>query len=391
MGRERLPCLTEYKVHPKSGPCPVCGEQSLLGCAVDLPADKIEYSKYFLPVVRAAEFDPAPPSNQLIFFDNYFCPNDLFVYSGRITINELAKGTQYNLDPNVFYKMYVYFNPDRELKIGRRLAFFFASLRYAGIDIESLLPPVDAAVPRRDALGKLLNHLLEMSVQTTTSAEDEERQNPLNVFKILRTIQKDFQWNPLQAAGPFFYQSYGVIGAVLELQLADLLYLHRRSQIRGAQTIPFDDLYEALDRYRRFSQAEKSLDEDLAGNILFQCLKMSEVFHDSRRIRCLLAAHAICEYLVKIKSRVGGDVNRNLDKLAANPDVMFYLYVRLSRDLGVESATEQAVLRLLERRLGMIADYSMPHPSQESARTMRIGAYLRQFVAELKQNSPGNP
>lgn len=381
--------MAEFKVHPKSGPCPVCGEQSLLGCTVDLPADKIEYNSYFLPIARGVEFDPAPPSNQLIYFDNYFCPDDLFTYSGRINITESSKGPKYNLDPNVFYKMYVYFNPDRETAIGRRLAFFLASLRYAGFDIETLLPPADQPGIRREALGKLLAHLLEMCSKTNY-AEGEEPLDPLKVMKIFRTIKKDFQWNPLQSAGPFFFLSYGVLGAVLELQLADLLYLHRRTQMRGATPIPFDELYEALDRYRRFSQAEKSLDEDLAGNILFQCLKMSEVFRDTRRIRCLLAAHSICEYLVKIKSRVGGDINRNLDILAANPDVMFYLYVRLSRDLGVEGANEQAVLRLLERRLGMIADYSIPHASQESARTMRIGGYLKKFLVDLQPATPGD-
>jgi hypothetical protein len=132
-----------------------------------------------------------------------------------------------------------------------------------------------------------------------------------------------------------------------------------------------------------------SLDETLAGNILFQCLKMAEFFRDSRRVELLNTAFAITAFMVRIRSRVGADINRHLEALAANADVMFYLNIRLGRDLGIHNPLEYATLRLLERRLELIADYSFPKETPESVRIARIGRHLKKFVAELKAGPAG--
>jgi hypothetical protein len=373
--------MHEVKIHQRHIACPACDQPSLTGCVHDLAAEQTEYNSLFLPVAApSAKFDQPLVVPNLTLFDTYLCPNDLYAYAGRVALRETPHGPVYDLDPNVFYRMYIFYGPDRETIIARRMCFFFEALQRSPFEPGPMIPPADRN-PQAETIDKLVRYLL--------AAYQEDPVDYRQFWKVWRTLINDCQWNPLVPLVDHFHRSYKVMGAVMELQLADLLFLHRRTQIKKARAVPYRELYEVLGRYRNLLHAGGSLDETLAGNILFQCLKMAEFFRDSRRVELLNTAFAITAFMVRIRSRVGADINRHLEALAANADVMFYLNIRLGRDLGIHNPLEYATLRLLERRLELIADYSFPKETPESVRIARIGRHLKKFVAELKAGPAG--
>jgi hypothetical protein len=259
------------------------------------------------------------------------------------------------------------------------LAFFLNSLDRNFFKRERLSPPPEAGL-RTELIDKLIALLFQLAAAESPDPEQIHR-----VFQALRVEQ---QWNPLAALAHRFYHSFEMMAAVLELQLADLLYLHRRSLAKGVRHTAFRDLYDELERLRQLALTGGLLDEDLAGNLIFHCLKMAEFFRDTRRYDCLRTVYALTKFMVQIRSRVGADINRRLDALAGNADVMFYLNVRLGRDLHDANALERATLNLLQRRLSTIADYVYPGATEESVRVARIGRHLKQFVRGLEAEAP---
>ncbi|MDP8224276.1 MAG: hypothetical protein P9L99_13010 [Candidatus Lernaella stagnicola] len=376
--QSRPPDTVDPKPHirEKSATCPVCGEHTLRGYFVDLPSGKIDYSHLFLPVLRdrySVEGAAALPN--LTLLDNYICTNDLYCYVGKVDVHETRKGTRFDLTPNDFYKGHVYLKSDREAVVGRRLAFFLGALQYSSLDAREILPPEDTDL-QYDKIETLVRYLLDVTNDNVPL--DHER-----TYRVFHTLATDLEWNIVAPAMRDLLISPKLAGAMMELQLADLLYLHRRTAERNRTRIDYPDLYDTLHTYRELCRAGESLDDLLAGNVLFQCLKMAEHFVDQRRFNLLHIAFDISAYQVRVKSRMGSDINRNLDKLAGNADVMLYLNVRLARDLGVDNPQEEAAIRLLRRRLETIGDYAFAGRSKDSVSIARLGSYLKKFVADL--------
>lgn len=363
------------KLRLKTAQCPVCSQQTLIGPTIDLPADKVDYSPLFLPVAaRTAVIEGAERLLDFSLLDNYTCPNDLFVYVGKIRTITVHEGQRVDFNPNFFYKSHVYFRPRREEIIGARLNFFFAALRNAGFNPELAEPPPDTPVSRPR---------VQNLVDTLLSGGPTGRLEAIDAYKLLRTATSELNWNPLAALLKHFCQSAPVARAVLELQLADLLFLHRRMTERRRDRVTFADLPKTLDLYVHKATSDGSLDDDLAGNILFQCLKLAAISPAEHQERMLRTAFDISGFLVRVRSRLGSEMNRNLDVLAGNADVMLYLNVRLGRQLGTPNPQEETVIRLLRRRLGTIADYIYAQDTKESARTVRLGGFLKNFIETL--------
>jgi len=189
-------------------------------------------------------------------------------------------------------------------------------------------------------------------------------------------------WNPFALIPSRILQSRGILLATLELQLADLLYLHRRESMRNRKPFRYKELASALDQFEEAAQGG-SMDDDLAGNLLIQCLKIIDVSAGRKGFDYLSAAHHLSEFLVRIKSRPGYNINRKLEVLAVNADVTIYLNLALAKEIGRVGEYDASRLRILKKRLSMVGDYSIPGATEESARIVRIGRYLRKFTEAL--------
>lgn len=369
--------IVRPRIREKTTPCPVCGRPSLIGYWVDLPAEKIEYNNLFLPI-------PAPDliidghglSNTLTLLDNFFCPNDLYTFTGHIKVREKDRGRDYLFDNNVFYRLARFYNVLHDDLVGNRLVFLFKSLGGWGFDMRRLAP-VDDGEHDVEPIWETWNEMLE--------ACDKEHPHIRDIYALFRHLVDYLHWNPLELLTPNFHRSASFMAAFFEMQLADLLFLFRREKIKRSQPVQYQELYRLLESYRKMCLADEPMDDDLAGNMLFHCLKMANLIAGNRQRLLLETAHAISKFLVRIKSRVGADLNRKMDVLAANADVTFYLFLRLTRELKMEDELADPVARLLRRRLELIADYAMPQGTPESTRVARIGRFLKKFLDELEK------
>lgn len=366
----------KIRVREKTAPCPICNESSLLGYCIDLHAEKIEYNNMFLPIPEAGlPIEGLGPSSTLTLLDNYFCPNDLFTYSGHIRVREKDRGRDYVFDNNVFYRMTRFYNVLHDEMVGNRLAFFCQSLAGWGFDPHRLAP-VDDGEHDVGLISETWHELLDACEATHPPIRD--------VYEQFRFLVDSLRWNPLASLTANFHQSAAFMAAFFELQLSDLLFLFRREKIKRSQLVEHQELYRLLESYRRMCLADEPMDDDLAGNVLFHCLKMANLIAGDRHRRLLETAFAVSKFLVRIKSRLGTDLNRKLDVLAGNADVIFYLFLRLTRELKIEDESAEPVFRLLRRRLDLIADYATPQETQESIRIARIGRFLKKFLGEIE-------
>jgi hypothetical protein len=367
---ETTPRLREKVVN-----CLVCGRHTLRGYFADLAAGQVGYNEFFLPVpIASTKIEGGEALANLTLLDNYVCPHDLYVYVGKIAIVDTPSGAEYEFTRNHFHRAHINFKPDTEQVVAGRLTFFFQALLRSG----SAPPPpkpTDDNLRRTEKIVRLTKGLYEVC--------SELKPDENAAYKAFVTMTEELRWNPLESLLEKFFQDRAVAGAVMELQLADLIYRHRRDAEKRRERVAYSDLYRALDRYRNLAVSGGSLDDYLAGNILLQCLKMAAHFTDSRRHALLQAAFDVSSFQVRVKSRLGADMNQDLDVVAANPDVMMYLNVRLGRELGVTNPHEEGAVRLLHRRLRTVGDYQFASSTQESARAERIGGFLKTFVADL--------
>lgn len=363
------------RVRERSVPCPVCKQRALVGYWADLPAGGSDYNNLFLPVLApSVHVEGFKQAGSLALLDNYFCRNDLFTYTGHIKIEEKEKGPNFILENNVFHRMSRYYGAHPEEMEGHRVAFFLTALKNCRFNLQKVAPPDNGQydVP---AIAKAWDELLNLCAESPLSLPA--------VYKCHHKLVDRLKWNPLTAIMQNFYQSASINAAFFEMQLADLLYVFRREKTKQTALVTYDELYRLLDGFRKLFLADTPLDDEMTGNVLFHCLKMADLFTGERRQRLLETAYAASKYLVRIKSRLGTDLNQKLDVLAGNADVTFYLFLRLCRELKQEDGLQGPVLRLLRRRLEIIADYSSSQETEESIRVARIGKYLKKFTAEL--------
>ncbi len=361
-------------VRKKTARCPVCGETSLSGYFVEIASGKIGYNEFFLPVLLSPDaIEDGEKYKNLTLLDNYICLHDLFVYVGKIKVTETPKGTQFDLAPNIFTTAARYYKSDPEPVIGQRLGFVLGAIQYSLFDATTILPPEDTLLDRQK-ISHLVHYLLD--------GANDQAPDPEQTYRVFDILRNDLKWDPMAALFHNFIGSRKVFGALLELQLSDLLYIHRRNML-VRKRVTYPELYDTLRAYRKVAEEGGSLDDDLAGNMLFQCLRMAEFFVDGRRLQLLEAAFGISSFLVRVRLRLGANINRNLDKLAGNADVMLYLNIRLGHELGIDNPQEEVAIRLLKRRLNTIGDYAFAGRSPEAVHIARIGGFLKKFVAKL--------
>lgn len=375
MGQASADQMDKPRIRERIVPCPVCKQRTLLGYWADLPAGGSDYNNLFLPVLAPdVHVEGFKQSGPLAMIDNYFCKNDLFTYTGHIKIEESEKGPKFNLEANVFHRISRYYGTKPEEMEGHRLVFLISALRACRFDLKAVVPPENSQL-NQPAISKAWNELLAACAGNPPSIP--------TAYKLFHQLVDRLQWNPLEAMLPNFYQSLSFTAAFFEMQLADLLYVFRREKTKQTQLVPYEELYRLLEGFRKLFLADTPLDDEMTGNVLFHCLKMAAVFSGERQRRLLETAFAASKYLVRLKSRLGTDLNAKLDVLAGNADVTFYLFLRLIRELKIEDGLEGPVQRLLRRRLEIIADYSSSQETEESIRVARIGGYLKKFFKEL--------
>ena len=353
--------MKEITVHRRTLRCPVCSAETLVGFAHDLPGRHMDYDRYFLPVPTGGGVQTEFLVPNLTLFNNYVCPADLFVYSGNIRQGDGGLA----FDENAFYDFRRTIRADRSEYTGRRVRFFLRALAANGKAPESI------ARSRADA-ARLV----------ALAADGQDRS--AEIGKLFLRARSSAEGNPLSHLLTAFYKDRSMMTATLEMQLADLLYLLNRQENRRARPLPYDGLYPALDHLRARLAAEHAVHTDLAGDVLFQCLRLLDFFDSTRKHALLQTAFAITRYLTRLNLRIGADLNRKLSVLSINADVLFYLHVRLGRDLGADVEDEAAILTFVERRLEMIGDYHRAAEDPNAVRVVRIGKTLRRLIADLK-------
>jgi hypothetical protein len=359
------------KVRSKVVACPVCGRESLTGTTFDLPEEEIEYTPQFLPRPKSRG---GPEGDYLVdnltLFNNYLCPRDLYAYTGNVTVRE--DGPRF--DENVFYDFRRRVRADSRDHIGARIRFFIQALVHNGLPPAAMVP-ADLPAKRCAAVAARIGALVREAMRDETP--------PRALAATFEALDAEDGANPFRPLVADFHASAPVMRSFLELQLADLLFLMRRAGDRGAVPVPYGMLREVLDRTARHFARAPALNTDLAADLLFQCVRMIDFFDDDRADALRAAAHAASAFLVGLQLRVGADLGHRLDAPARNADVLFLLHLTLSREMGGPAEGESALLRLLERRLGILQDYAYPGDSAESVRTARIGRNLSRLRREF--------
>ena len=360
-------------IHQKAAPCPICKENLLTGYWFDLTWKQIEYDHYFLPrpVNSKGTEESGYIVDNLTLFNNYFCPNDLYAYTGNIVT---VHGEQ-RYDRNIFYHFRRFFRArDYPNFMGHRVRYFLAALRRNGLHSRRLLP------------NSKENHNYEEIkniIQKMISDSREEKTTPQQIYKDFIHLQNNLNWKPFKGLTKDFYKSFPVMSSLLELQLGDMLLVLRRDKNRRAKPLQYKSLYATLEDFKNQLLVGQAFDENLMGNILFQSLKMAAFYNDWRREKLLHTAFRISDYLSRINLRIGANLNQKLHILSCNPDVIFYLDIQLGRELNIENEREKALLRFLNRRLEQIMDYSILFNTQESLRIVKIGTDLKKHVKAL--------
>ena len=226
------------KIHPRIASCPVCGQSTLLGYTFDLPDHEIEYDDHFLPrAVGVGRTNGEPPADRLALFNHYLCPVDLFAYSGNIA----TSNGETRLEENVYGEFSRFLRGRRPEFLGARVRFFLAALVANGLPPSALARKDGTAEERQAAAG---------AWASLVATAGRESQTPASVYSAFRRLLDDHGWNPFEALLPEFYHNPPVMRAFLKLQLADILFLLRRSVERRPAPVAYPRLFDALGRLR---------------------------------------------------------------------------------------------------------------------------------------------
>lgn len=356
--------------------CPVCHQKTLTGYTFDLKVEQVEYDHHFLPRPRSTgEPDAKYLVNNLTLFNNFFCPNDLYVYSGRI----IWRKKRQHFDDNVSYNLRRYIRPEIPSLMGNRIYYFISILISNGFNIPDLLLK-DDQIPHYKEINKELGALLR--------ACGKKPIVPKLIHRPYEHLIVELKYNPLAPIMKDFYRNPIFMLALLELQLGDTLYLVKRSQDRKTGPPSFGELYRTLEWFHEALMQDRAMNTDLISDLMFQALRMSHFLleNDSRQDLLYRTAYLCSQYITRINLRIGADLNQKLDTLDSNADILFYLHLRLSRELGIKIPMEDSLYRFLGRRLDSVQGYHRTLESTESSRKIaHIGYYLKTHFEKFGQ------
>jgi hypothetical protein len=261
--------------------------------------------------------------------------------------------------------------------MGGRIAFLVTALMANGLNLWQMVPD-----PKAHAGAALI----AKAVRELVGDCQAEGFDPRTVYKLFITLKNEARWNPFQGLLPDFHKNRIFMTTILELQLADTLYMLQRSLEKGARPLSYRSLYPRLEELQAVLRRQSALNIDQLSDILFQCLKLAEFLQDDRRTTLLRTAFEATEYLKIGNLQIGAKLDRKLHVISRNADVLFYLNIQLGWELGLENPNAKDLLRFILKRLDRNPEYKYPKSSKESVRTQRIGKQLLEHCQSLKDS-----
>ena len=365
--------FNHFDIRRRSVTCPVCKEQSLVGYLIEVPLELIDYDDLFLPRVSdPSKIDDFLIVDNLSLFNQYFCPKDIFTYTGDIT----REGDEYVFSKNPFlaFRRFHKVKDPTDFK-AYRFRFFVASLFGNGLDPGVLVPQKIS----KDEYNRFLNIM-----EVVFAKSIKESGEPHAIFELYNKYCAEIRWNPLEKLTEDFHHNPTFMASFLEQQLADLLFVIKYEQKKSVGPILSKELYNKLDGLVQKANSQQMVNENLLARIMTQCLILSKYLGGERKDKLLEAAFHFSNYLTRLSIHLGQEMNKNLDSLTRNPDVTMYLHMKLGKMLDKNIEKKSTYLRVVSRRIENLPEYTTRPSSPQMTKINKIGRSLSKHLPEIQ-------